>query len=108
MPSRKSGGPIDSTTPRKKPPNIAPGMLPMPPSTAALNALMPGRKPDIEIDLLVDEAVEHAADAGHAGAEHEGEDDHLVAESMPISAAASRSSDTARIAIPILVFWTTT
>ena len=33
----------------------------------------------IEIDLLVDEAVEHAADAGHAGAEHEGEDDHLVA-----------------------------
>ena len=27
--------------------------------------------------------------------------------SMPISAAASRSSDTARIAIPIFVFWTT-
>ena len=26
-----------------------------------------------EVDLLVDEAVEHAADAGHAGAEHEGE-----------------------------------
>ncbi len=28
--------------------------------------------------------------------------------SMPISAAASRSSETARIAIPILVFWTMT
>ena len=43
------------------------------------NALMPGSEARIEIDLLVDEAVEHAADAGHAGAEHEGEDHHLVA-----------------------------
>src|SRR5262245_10745169 len=31
-----------------------------------------------EINLFVDEAVEHAANARHAGAEHEGEDDHLI------------------------------
>ena len=45
IPSRNSAGPTDSTTPRKKPPTIAPGMLPIPPSTAAQNALMPGKKP---------------------------------------------------------------
>ena len=45
IPSRNSAGPTDSTTPRKNPPTIAPGMLPIPPSTAAQNALMPGKKP---------------------------------------------------------------
>src|SRR5262249_47094929 len=45
MSFRNSVGPTDSTMPRKKPPSIAPGILPMPLSTAAPNALMPGVKP---------------------------------------------------------------
>src|SRR5690606_27496650 len=34
-----------SATPRSSPPSTAPGMLPMPPSTAAVNALSPAMKP---------------------------------------------------------------
>src|SRR5439155_1613573 len=34
-----------SSRPSTRPPSIAPGMLPMPPSTAAVNALSPGMKP---------------------------------------------------------------
>src|SRR2546428_663326 len=34
-----------SMIPKRKPPRTAPGMLPMPPSTAAVNALSPMRKP---------------------------------------------------------------
>ena len=33
--------------PRTRPPSRAPRMLPMPPSTAAVNALMPSRKPPL-------------------------------------------------------------
>ena len=35
----------DSHSPMKTPPIIAPGTLPMPPTTAAVNALSPARKP---------------------------------------------------------------
>ena len=34
-----------SITPNKIPPNMAPGTLPIPPSTAATNALIPGSDP---------------------------------------------------------------
>ena len=34
-----------STTPSNRPPRAAPGRLPMPPNTAATNALMPGKRP---------------------------------------------------------------
>ena len=34
-----------SIRPSRMPPTIAPGMLPMPPNTAAVNAFSPGRKP---------------------------------------------------------------
>ena len=34
-----------STRPMRRPPSTAPGRLPMPPSTAAVNALTPGVKP---------------------------------------------------------------
>ena len=34
-----------SIKPISKPPNIAPGIEPMPPSTAAVNALIPAKKP---------------------------------------------------------------
>src|SRR6516164_8043472 len=33
------------------------------------------KKAHVEIDLLVDEAIKHATDAGHRGAQHKGEDD---------------------------------
>src|SRR5499433_3549855 len=35
----------DSSNPRTRPPSMAPGMLPMPPRTAAVKALSPGMKP---------------------------------------------------------------
>ena len=34
-----------STTPNTKPPTIAPGIIPIPPNTAATNALIPGIPP---------------------------------------------------------------
>src|SRR5581483_10642087 len=37
--------PYFSSTPSNRPPSRAPRMLPMPPSTAAVNALIPGRNP---------------------------------------------------------------
>src|SRR5690606_7968123 len=43
--SPKMSAPKASATPSTRPPSMAPGMLPMPPSTAAVNALMPARKP---------------------------------------------------------------
>src|SRR5690606_20018261 len=43
--SPSSAGPTASTRPRNRPPIIAPGMFPMPPSTAAVNAFRPGRNP---------------------------------------------------------------
>ena len=43
-----------------------PGMLPIPPRTAAVNALMPGMKPIEERDLVEHQAVQHAGRAGHA------------------------------------------
>ena len=45
QPGETRFGPMASITPRNKPPSIAPGILPMPPSTAAVKALMPGMKP---------------------------------------------------------------
>ena len=44
-PVRNRFGPTCSSTPRRRPPSMAPMMLPMPPRTAAVKALMPGRKP---------------------------------------------------------------
>ena len=34
-----------SSSPSTTPPSMAPGMFPIPPSTAAVNALMPGMNP---------------------------------------------------------------
>src|SRR5690606_24276568 len=43
--SPKRSAPKASAMPSSRPPSMAPGMLPIPPSTAAVNALMPARKP---------------------------------------------------------------
>src|SRR5690606_5539634 len=43
--SPKMSAPKASATPSTRPPSMAPGMLTMPPSTAAVNGLMPARKP---------------------------------------------------------------
>ncbi|KEA43050.1 hypothetical protein CR64_04000 [Pseudomonas aeruginosa] len=43
--SPNTSAPKASATPSSRPPSMAPGMLPMPPSTAAVNALIPARKP---------------------------------------------------------------
>ena len=57
---------------------MAPGMLPMPPSTAGAEGLDAGREAHEEIHLLEDEGVEDAGDAGHRAAEGEGEHHDLV------------------------------
>ena len=66
-----------SATPSSSPPIMAPRMLPMPPSTAAANALMPGMKP---IVLVNDEgrAEQEAGRAGQRAADDERARDRLV------------------------------
>ena len=48
------------------PPSIAPGMLPIPPITAPMNALSPATKPISWNTLAEDEPRHHAGDAREA------------------------------------------
>ena len=76
--SGRASGPIASIRPRNRPPSMAPGMLPMPPRTAAVNALMPGKKPIAKVTWRERQAVQHAGRAGHRGADGERQDDRAV------------------------------
>jgi len=54
-------------------------MLPMPPSTAAVNALMPARKPmDVRVDHAVLHADQHRRDGSQRRADDEGQRDDAV------------------------------
>ena len=57
---------------------MAPGSEPMPPSTAAVKALTPARKPIEEVDDAVVEQVHHAGDRRQRGAHDEGQRDRAV------------------------------
>ena len=71
-------GPTDSTSPRNMPPTMAPGMLPMPPRTAAVKALMPGMKPVKKLIWMNIRPKSTPATPGHGGADGEGHDDGAV------------------------------
>ena len=70
--------PSDSMSPISTPPSMAPGRLPMPPSTAAVNARRPGGVADDEARIVVVEPEDQAGGAGQRRAEEEGDDDHPV------------------------------
>jgi len=94
-------GPSASTSPRKKPPNIAPGMLPMPPSTAAVKAFRPGMKPARKLnDWLWKPIMTPAAPASSAPTANVMTMTWFT--STPISADVGLSSATARMARPVL------
>ena len=86
-----------------KPPIIAPGIEPMPPSTAATNAFRPSIEP------IVGEACWYAhryrTEPIPASAEPMANVNEMVLfRLMPMSCAAPMSSDTARMALPSFVF----
>ncbi len=84
---------------------MAPTMLPIPPSTAAVKALMPGKNPLKK--LMVGKTSVHSAPATPAMAPPTAKTLTMVLSTlMPIRAAVSGSSATARIARPVLVFST--
>ena len=88
------------------PPRAAPGMLPIPPRTAATNALIPGRFP---INGLIDgESMETRIPAAAASAEPSAKVKEITTSLLtPMIEQAVGLSDKARMARPILVFMTT-
>ncbi len=101
-PARTRLGPTDSKIPMLTPPSIAPTMLPMPPSTAEVKALIPGRNP--EKKLRLGNTSPHNPPATPAMAPPTANTLTIVPlTSIPISAAVSGSSATARIDFPVLV-----
>ncbi len=92
-----------SIMPRSIPPRNAPGIEPIPPNTAAVNAFMPGIEPVVGTSVGYDEHSSTPAIA--ASPEPIANVIDIVASTfMPISCAAPLSSEHARIALPVLVF----
>ena len=80
-------------------------MEPMPPNTAAVNALMPGMEPVVGMREVLNEQSSTPAMA--ASAEPMANVAEMVALTlMPISCAAALSSEQARMALPILLLLT--
>ena len=80
-------------------------MEPMPPNTAAVNALMPGMEPVVGISEVLNEQSSTPAMA--ASAEPMAKVAEMVALTlMPMSCAAALSSEQARMALPILLLLT--
>ena len=84
---------------------MAPGIDPIPPNTAATNALIPGMAPVYGVRVGYAEQSRRPAIA--ASPEPIAKVREMVAFTLtPISCAASRSSETACMARPGLVFFT--
>ncbi len=96
-----------SSTPRTRPPIIAPGMLPMPPSTAAVNALRPGMNP--VYGLISPYCTPKSTPAAPPMAPPIRNVSEMIRLTLiPMRLAAAWSSATARMAVPILVRFTST
>src|SRR5690606_13111127 len=90
-----------SRKPRSSPPITAPGRLPMPPITAAANALMPGSTPNIAGWLMLPKLMPHITAAAAARIEPRRKVDEMtLSTSTPIMRAVSASCDVARMARP--------
>ena len=97
-------GPMASIRPRMSAPNMAPGMLPMPPSTAAVKAFRPGTKPLLNLTTVLWKPS--ITPAAPARADPSMKVMTMTAlTSTPISDAVARSSATARMARPSFVRW---
>ena len=89
--------------PRSRPPIRAPGIEPIPPNTAAVNALIPGIAPVVGVS--VGYAEQRRTPAIAAKAEPMAKVMEIVLLTLiPISCAAPLSSEQARIAFPVLLF----
>ena len=94
----------DSTRPITMPPSTAPGIMPMPPSTAETKAFRPSREPMVVYTLGYWAMYISAATA--ARPEPTAKVSRMVwLTLMPINVAAALSSDTQRMARPSRVFW---
>ncbi len=101
-PSRIRNGASDSSRPSVSPPSMAPTMLPMPPSTAAVKALMPGRKPMVWLTWL--KISVYRMPAAPASTPPMAKVMTMTRSTlMPIMAATSLFSLTARMARPVRV-----
>ena len=88
----------DSAIPISRPPSIAPGSEPIPPTTAAVKALSPARKPIVFVTWLNSSPA--ITPATPASAEPRKNVAAIVRFTlMPIISAASRSAATARMPI---------
>ena len=94
-----------STTPITRPPTMAPGMEPMPPSTAATKAFRPSMAPIIGETCGYE--TQYISEATAARPEPMAKVRVMVEFTlMPIRIEASLSSETARMALPCLVYVT--
>jgi hypothetical protein len=101
-PASSRTGATDSTTPRISPPTAAPVTLPMPPRTAAVNALMPGTKPMLYWTMPNTRAnITPATPARIPPTAKVVTITRLTL--IPIRLAISLSSATARMALPVRV-----
>ena len=92
----------DSATPISRPPSIAPGIEPIPPTTAAVNALSPAMNPIVAVTWL--NSSPPMIPATPAKAEPRKNVAVMTKFTlMPSISAASRSAATARIRLPSLV-----
>src|SRR5690606_20816722 len=88
-----------SARPSSTPPSMAPGMLPMPPSTAAVKALMPARKPMKGLSLPIARAMSTPPTAASMAPTTKVKEMILLV-SMPSRFAMRRSCEQAREARP--------
>ena len=92
----------DSARPISRPPSIAPGIEPMPPTTAAVNALSPAMNPMVFVTWLNSRPA--MMPATPASAEPRKNVDAMMKFTLiPSISAASRSAATARICLPSFV-----
>ena len=84
------------------PPIIAPGMLPMPPTTAAVNALSPARKP-IVLEIVLNSSPDMTPATPAITEPMKNVSAIVRLTLMPSISAASRSEATARIDLPSVV-----
>ena len=99
-PSSSRKGAVDDSTPMIKPPAAAPPTLPMPPRTAAVNAVIPGTNPIVG---RTDENVSPQSTPAIPASTPPITNVITIVRStsIPMSAAISRSSETARIDRPV-------
>jgi len=95
-----------SMTPSSTPPTMAPGMTPIPPRTAATNALSPGYDSHQRVNGVVVDSDQNSRSSGQTRADGKsnGNDPVHVDSHEP---GASVSKETARIALPTFVWLTT-